>query len=335
VENISHNPRLTSAEIANLWSQYMNDSMAACVVRYYLEKVEDKDIHQILEFALQLSQSHLKSIREFLDQEKYPTPVGFTEEDINLNAPPLFSDLFMLYYMDIMSLHGLTGYAGAVGTSIRADQRSYFIQCNTETMKLYDMVMDVMVQKGIINRPPNINAPNEVDFVTKQSFLTGWFGDRRPLNAIEVSGIYFNMQKTIAKIVLEIGFSQVAQSKEVRDYIKRGEKICDRQYETLSAILFESNLPAPRKWDSEVSKSTIAPFSDKLMLFHIVTLVATASGYYGAAFSLSQRRDLGLKYEMLIAEITKYAEDGANLLIKTGWMEQPPTFDDRDKLAKQ
>ncbi|MEH7484306.1 DUF3231 family protein [Neobacillus drentensis] len=89
------------------------------------------------------------------------------------------------------------------------------------------------------------------------------------------------------------------------------------------------------KWDSEVSKSTIAPFSDKMMLFHIVTLVATASGYYGAAFALSQRRDLGLKYEMLIAEITKYAEDGANLLIKNGWMEQPPTFDDRDKLAKQ
>lgn len=117
MENISHNPRLTSAEIANLWSQYMNDSMAACVVRYYLEKVEDKDIHQILEFALQLSQSHLKSIREFLDQEKYPTPVGFTEEDINLNAPPLFSDLFMLFYMYIMTLHGLTGYAGAVGTS--------------------------------------------------------------------------------------------------------------------------------------------------------------------------------------------------------------------------
>lgn len=38
---------------------------------------------------------------------------------------------------------------------------------------------------------------------------------------------------------------------------------------------------------------------------------------------------------MLIADITKYAEDGANLLIKNGWMEQPPTFDDRDKLAKQ
>jgi hypothetical protein len=127
----------------------------------------------------------------------------------------------------------------------------------------------------------------------------------------------------------------VVRSKEIKDYIKRGEKLCDRQYDTMSAILFESNLPAPRKWESEVTNSTIPPFSDKLMLFHIVTLVATASGYYGAAFALSQRRDLGAKYELLILDITKYAEDGANLLIKNGWMEQPPTFDDRDKLAKQ
>ena len=332
---ISHNPRLTSAEIANLWSQYMNDSMARCVIRYFLEKVEDKETRTVLEFALQLSNSHIENIKEFLSQEKYPIPIGFTDGDVYLDAPPLFSDLFMLFYMYIMTLHGLTGYAGAIGTSIRADQRSYFIQCNTDTTKLYDMTMNAMVQKGIVNRPPNINAPTQVDFVSKQSFLTGWFGDKRPLNAIEVSGIYFNMQKTIAKIVLEIAFRQVAQSKEVHEYIKRGEKICDRQHETLNSILLESNLPAPRKWDSEVTSSTVAPFSDKLMLFHIVTLVATASGYYGAAFAISQRRDLGLKYETLIADITRYAEDGANLLIKNGWLEQPPTFDDREKLSNK
>lgn len=335
MENIEHHPRLTSAEIANLWSQFMNDSMAWCVIRYYLEKVEDEEIRQVLEFASQLSTSHLDKIKEFLEGEKYPSPIGFTDKDVFPNAPRLFSDVFMLFYMYIMTLHGLTGYAGAVGTSIRKDQREYFIQCNTDTLELYNKIMDVMVHKGIINRPPNINAPQEADFVTKQSFLTGWFGDRRPLNAVEVSGIYFNMQKTIAKIVLEIAFSQVAKSKEVHDYIKRGEKICDRQYETLSSILFESNLPAPRKWDSEVTSSTIPPFSDKLMLFHIVTLVATASGYYGAAFAISQRRDLGLKYELLIADMTRYAEDGANLLIKNGWMEQPPTFDDRKKLSNQ
>ncbi|MEW9051497.1 MAG: DUF3231 family protein [Neobacillus sp.] len=334
MENNSHHPKLTSAEIANLWSQYINDSMAHCVLSFFVEKVEDPDIKKVLVFAKSLSQTHLEKIEKFLHEENYPNPIGFKKEDVNLDAPPLFSDLFCLQYIYVMTLHGLTGYAGAVGTSIRADMRSYFIESSSNTMQLYNMAIDVMVSKGLISRPPNINPPSKVDFVEKQSFLTGWFGNRRPLNAIEVSGIYFNLQKTIVKIVLEIGFSQVAVSKKIREYMKRGEKICDRHFKVLSEILDESNLPSPKRWDAEITNSTVAPFSDKLMLFHIVTLVASASGYYGAAFAMAQRRDLGAQYEFLILDISRYAEDGANLLIDHGWLEQPPLFEDRDKLSK-
>jgi hypothetical protein len=171
LENISHHPRLTSAEIANLWTQYINDSMAACVISYFLAKVEDKDIREILEAALGLSHSHLEKVTGFFEKENYPIPVGFTKEDVNLDAPRLFSDIFFLQYMYIMTLHGLTGYAGALSTSIRADQRSYFIQCNSETMKLFDMIMNVLVHKGLVNRPPNMNAPEKADFVKKQKSI--------------------------------------------------------------------------------------------------------------------------------------------------------------------
>lgn len=33
------------------------------------------------------------------------------------------------------------------------------------------------------------------------------------------------------------------------------------------------------------------------------------------------------------AEIAKYAEDGANMMINNGWLEEPPLSEDRDKLA--
>jgi hypothetical protein len=308
--------------------------MGHCVLSFFVEKVVDPDIKKVLVFAKGLSQTQLDKIENFLQEENYPIPVGFNQEDVNLEAPPLFSDLFCLQYIYVMTLHGLTGYAGAVGTSIRVDMRSYYIECSSNTMQLYDMALDVMVGKGLISRPPNINPPSKVDFVEKQSFLTGWFGERRPLNAIEVSGIYFNLQKTIVKIVLEIGFSQVAVSKKIREYLKRGREICDRHFKVLSEMLDESNLPSPKRWDAEITNSTVAPFSDKLILFHIVSLVASASGYYGAAFAMAQRRDLGAQYEFLILDITRYAEDGANLLIDHGWLEQPPMFDDREKLSK-
>ncbi|UAL53751.1 MULTISPECIES: DUF3231 family protein [Metabacillus] len=334
--DINHNTRLTSAEISNLWSQFVNDSMALCVISYYLKNVKDNDIRSVLEFALDLSHSHIESIKEFFMQDNYPIPKGFTiEDDVNLKAPPLFSDPFLLVYLHIMTIHGLLGYAGAVGTSIREDQRKYFIKCNMEAMELYNMIMDAMLNKGIVSRPPAINAPDKIQFVEKQSYLTGWLGRKRPLNAIEVSGIYFNMLKNVVKIVLEIGFSQVAESKEVREYIQRGKGLCDKQFTILSSFLSEDNLHSPKKWDDEVTSSTVSPFSDKLLIFHIVSLISTASAYYGAAYSLSQRRDLAAEYLLLIADVTKYAEDGVNIMIDNGWMEQPPIFDDRNDLANK
>jgi hypothetical protein len=333
VQNKSHNVHLSSSEIANLWTQYINDSMAACVTTHFLENVQDQDTRKILEYALSLSKSHLAKIREFLKEEGYPIPKGFTKMDLYENAPPLFTDTFMLVYFHVMTLHGLTGYAGAIGTSVRKDQREYFYQCNKETMKLYDMIISTMLEKGIFTRPPVVNAPNGIDFIEKQSFLTGWFGSRRPVNAIEISGIYYNMYKNIVKIVLEIGFSQVAQSEEIKAYFKRGHHICDKQYKILGALLEQDNLPLPRKWESEVTSSTTPPFTDKLMLFHIVSLVSASVGFYGAGIAVAQRRDISIQYSRLIAEISLYAEDGVNILIDNGWLEQPPTASDRNELA--
>ena len=48
-----------------------------------------------------------------------------------------------------------------------------------------------------------------------------------------------------------------------------------------------------------------------------------------------QRRDLALKYTILMADIGRYAEDGAQLLIKHGWLEQPPLASDRNELAEK
>ncbi|MED4761612.1 DUF3231 family protein, partial [Priestia megaterium] len=50
--------------------------------------------------------------------------------------------------------------------------------------------------------------------------------------------------------------------------------------------------------------------------------------------SVCQRRDLSVDYARMITEMGLLAEDGANLLIDNGWMEQPPTATDRGDLAK-
>src|SRR5699024_9578937 len=113
-------------------------------------------------------------------------------------------------------------------------------------------------------------------------------------------------------------------------------EIAGKHLEVFSSILSNNYLSeGTLNLTSEVTDSTVSPFSDKLMLYHITALIASGVGQYGASMSVSPRRDLGEKYARLSAEIALYAEDGANIMINKGWMEQPPKAADRKELAKK
>ncbi|OLS33449.1 DUF3231 family protein [Bacillus sp. MRMR6] len=334
MKETNHTIELTSAEIANLWTQYINDSLAICILTHTIEKAKDQDIMEVFEYSLGLAESHIEKITGFFNQANFPIPKGFSvEEDVNLQAPSLFTDAFMLDYLHVLTLIGLTGYAGAVATSSREDQIDYFIKCNIETMELHRRIVSVMLNKGLYSKPSRINTPTQINFVDHQRYLTGWFGKKRPFNVMEMSGMHFNMKKDGAKIVLEIGFGQVCHTKEIQQYFERGKKICKNHFGVFSNMLTKGELSSPKLWISEVTNSTISPFSDKLMLYHIVTLVSAALGYYGAGLSVSQRRDLTIEYAKFMADVGLYVEDGAELLIKYGWLEQPPLAVDRENLA--
>lgn len=332
----TNNPiRLTAPEIASLWTQYIFDTMSICFFRYALEHIEDHDIKSIYQTAFELSKKHIQEITEFMLKENYPIPHGFTEkEDVNINAPRLFQDPFYLNYLYIMTLQGLTGYSLSVSTSIRSDLRKYYITCMTETMMLFDQSIDVMLTKGLCTRPPIISPPDSIDFVKHQSFLTGWLGERRPLNVMEIGDITFNMVKMHLHAALKVGFTQVAQSKEVCQHIMRGLDISNKHIEIFESVFHEEKLNSPISWQSMITNSTSTTFSDKYMMYQIQLSTQLSIAYYGSALSVNSRRDLGAHYLRLTMELIQFAEDGANLMIKNGWLEQPPTASDRDSLAK-
>ncbi|MGM0847046.1 MAG: DUF3231 family protein [Bacillota bacterium] len=336
MENCERNISLSSAEISNLWNQYINDSLSVCILTHAVSKVKDEEIKEILNHSISMAQAHLTQITQFFKNEDYPIPKGFLiEEDVNMNAPALFTDTFVLVYMYVMTLHGLTGYAGAVGTSSREDQIDYFTECNYATMKLYKKICQVMLKKGIYSKPPNIDKPKQVDMIDQQRYMAGWFGKKRPLTATEISGISFNMQKTVVKITLEIAFGQVSISPAIQKFFLRGKDICEKHFSIFRDILQKDDLSSPPTFASEVTDSITSPYSEKLMLNHIVLLVSAAIGFYGAGLSVSQRRDIAVDYSRLLAEIGLYANEGAQLLIENGWLEQPPLAHDRDELAKR
>ncbi|MET3291014.1 UNVERIFIED_CONTAM: spore coat protein CotF [Brevibacillus sp. OAP136] len=327
------NIRLTSAEIGNLWITYMSDSMAVCVITYFLEKVEDAETRSVLEYALSLSKQHVQRITEIFKSENSPIPQGFTDEDVNLNAPRLFSDTFFLIYIQNMARIGLTGYSLALPVMVQPDVRDFFNKALSSSAELSNRVTNVLLSKGIFTRPPYISVPDKIDFVKKQSFLTGWFGNRRPLEAMEITQLFLCLLTNIFGKALVIGYSQVAKSQQVRKYMIRGKEIANKHIEVFSSLLVEDDLSLPQTWDSEVIDSTVAPFSDKLMVFHTRVLSMAGVANYGTGIATSLRHDIAVHYTRLATEFALYGEDGINILIENGWMEEPPHADDRKAIA--
>lgn len=330
-----NNVRLTSSELANLWASYMESSLKVCVVKYFLKTVEDPEIRPVLEYALSLGQKHIERLSEIYAREKHPIPHGFTDEDINLNAPRLFSDSFILSYLEDMAKIRLDGYSTALQTAVRTDIRQYFTECVADPVELYNRTVSVMLSKGIYMRPPYIPVPEGVDFVKKQGFLTGYFGKRRPLTSIEISHIFSGLQRNLFRKALFTGLGQVAGSEQVRQYMERGKDLSTKHADALCSLLIKNDLPVSMAWDPGIMDSKISPFSDKLMMQSIRSSNVVLIGNYGKALSVSARHDLAAGFGRLVIEAGKYAEDGINILIDNGWFELPPQAEGRGSPAKR
>ncbi|WP_058307079.1 DUF3231 family protein [Gracilibacillus massiliensis] len=327
--------KLTAPEMANLWSQYQNDTMAICMYKYMLEHVEDKSIRRVLQFALKTAQRHVPIIKDYFIEEKFPVPHGYTEKDVNLKAPRLFEETLCLTYTYVMSVNGLAGYAAALTTNVRRDLRDYFVECQNETMELFNNSLDVLLEKGIVSRPPIISPADSVHFIEKQAFMEGLLGGNRPLSCIEISHLFWDLKKVELSRAFTMAFAQVSKSKEAKKYLLRGSKMYAKHIEILQSVLALEELPFPKSISSEITNSTISPFSDRLMMYHKSFLGGTTISFYGTAIGTSQRADLILHYTRLASEMAKYMEDGMNIMIENNWMEEPPLCDDRGKLTKK
>lgn len=327
------NDKLTSAEMGKLWATYTGNTLAKCILSYYLQHIDDQDIKRVVENALNLSAAFVENIKEIFVQENFPIPMGFMDEDVNSDAPRLFSDEFYLHYLKYTSKAGMSIYSMAIPIMTREDIRDFFINTLNSTVNLLTEVNNLLMAKGFYIKPPQIPTPEKVDFIKKQNYLNGFFGDIRPLHALEIAHLYDTIENNLTSKALLIGFSQVAENETIREFFIRGKEMTNKHIEISSQQLHKENLPSPPLLDHLVSESTISPFSDKLMLAHKIEMFSMKIRSAGNAASLNGRRDLGGMYAKFLTDIGLYVQNGANIMIDQGWMEQPPKAIDRDNLA--
>jgi hypothetical protein len=329
------NLKLTSSEIGTLWGEYVNGTAVDTINRYMVTIIEDAAIKAIFEDAIETYAKQKNQMVTFLEKEGFPVPIGFTESDLYKGKQRLFTDIFCLNYLHIMTLHGLLGHSTSLGVSVRKDLRYFYDACDNDGKRMYHQTIELLLEKGSFQRDPLFYPAKNPEYVSSNDFMDGFFGKGRTLAATEIISISFNLKKSIMAKTLSIAFSQVAQTKEVRKFLEEAEKVADQQIKMFSKIMQTDNLPAPKSWETEVTDSTDSPFSDKLMLYHIGFLFQAAQNYHGTGLASAMRTDLVAAYETTILKNLMVTKKWFNIMVQNKWLEQPPLAPNRKEIAQE
>lgn len=321
---------LSSFEMGKLWATYIGNSMSIQILSYFLEHCEDEDIKRLLENGLALSRDFIKRIEGFFNIENFPIPSGFSKDDVNLGAPRLYEDEFYVHYLKYAAKAGMSLYAVAVPLIMREDIREFFIYCNQCTTVFIGQINNILVKKRLIADPPMIPMPENIEKVDKQSYLNGFFGDLRPLQALEIIHLWDNIENNVTSKALLLGFHQSVQDEKIKSLFKRGLDMTDKAVKQYKEKLHVEHIQSPAYLDHLVKPSTFPPFFDKIMLFHKVDMFAMKIRSFGNSMAVTARRDINALYGRTLVNIGLFVDDGMNILIDKSWVESPPKAYDRD-----
>lgn len=329
------NIKMTTTDIAALWKTYIQNTAERCFYKHFVQHLEDVEIKSILEEALVLDETIIGKIESIFEKESFPIPKGFSDKDIDLSAPALFTDLFALSFVFRSGQVKMPHYTNVLSKVSRLDIYEFFKECLFSETELHKKALALMLSKGLYDRPPKMEYPKSVEFIQHEpTLLNTWFGEKRPLNCLEMAELYQDIERNAMGLILLMGLIQVTKDKEIKDYLLAGKRLAQSQLDTFDKLLKENDNYIGFPTTMEVTNSTVSPFSEKLILFIISAANSVAISTLGDALSVSIRKDVGAKYSLFLMEVMKYGDEGLKLLVKRGWMEQPPQPIDRREFYK-
>ncbi|WP_404452126.1 DUF3231 family protein [Virgibacillus necropolis] len=327
---------LSSSELGNLWQAYQEKSMILHVLERFTKNSNDRETNAVMNSVKKIETRNINVIETTFRNEGVAIPVAFTGKDIDINAPRLFDDNFHLMFIRMLSkiLIGLYGLHS--GMSYREDVYNIYKDFTSDIQTTYNKTTQCLLKKGVLARPPGVPMPDKVEFIQNTSYTSSGLNPlkkKRVLNTVEIGLVYQALEANITGRQLMTGFAQVAENPEVKQYLQRGAKLAEKVITVMSGLLLESDLQAPSTWTGNITDSTISPFSDKVMMYitNLLSMFGMGSNAVGAGFSF--RGDLPLKMGRIMVNTYDFAKDGGKILIKNGWMEEPPQAIDRTKLS--
>ncbi|MDR3602903.1 MAG: DUF3231 family protein [Desulfosporosinus sp.] len=324
----------SASEIGHLWTSYLAESMAICFLKNFIIKSKDQDIHAVLQRALDVSSQRVKTMQDIFNSFHHPIPEAYGQRDVDVNSKQLFNEIFKIKYTRLMHKFVMINYSNSLSLSSRSDIRSYFTECLDTSKEIHQKATEVLIAKGLLIKSPSIVILDRVDFVHDKNYFGSilGLGNKRPLNALEISHIVSLMETKQLLRTLKLGYGQVVKSEQIKHYISRAKQIADKQLNKLGSFLDDEDLPQPISTANLVSDSTESPHSDKLFLCHVTVTIAFILAEYGLALTNTARKDLVATFSSFMLELLDIAKDGAELMMENGWLERVPETVDREKL---
>ncbi|MFD2924154.1 DUF3231 family protein [Halobacillus naozhouensis] len=137
---------LTSAEISNLWTSYVQGTMMICGLRYFLAKVEDPEISGVLGYALD------KVFSSLLEEEHLPSPQTW-DHTVMDSIVYTFSDKLMMFHITALIASGIGQHGIAMSDSPRRDLGLHYLRLAGEIAKYSEYRANILIDKGWLEQP--------------------------------------------------------------------------------------------------------------------------------------------------------------------------------------
>ena len=327
---------LSSSELGTLWLTYQQKTMVQRMLEYFIEQADDNQAKEIMQDAHMKVINYLEDIKAILKNEGAAIPVGYTEKDVNIGVPKLYDNMFDIMFCRLVSSISMGLHTLHMSMAYRKDIVLLYKELTTFTQSVYDECVDYLQKKDVLPRPPAVSMPKSVEFADGTNYMSGFnlFSEKRALNTVEIAHLYNAIESNIIGMQMITGFAQVANEPEVKKYFIKGKELAKKIVTDYTQLFLQSDIQPPSTWGANATDSKVAPFSDKLMMYCTSIFCGFGLGAYALGTAFSLRSDLPLIMVNTAKDVLTYGRDGGKIMAKNGWLEEPPSMQDRNDLTK-
>ena len=326
---MTNQAKMSSTELGSLWLTYHKKTLILRMLEYFIEKADDEEAKNLMSGLWEQLHPKVIEIQSMFENEGAACPGGFTKKDVNLDAPRLWENGFDIMLSRVLKEISTALYALHLTISYREDIINFYKQLTKITETYYNLFTQYLLKRSILQRPNYVTMPTSIDFITDKQYMKGTsiLGQKRPLNTLEFGVLYRSFESNITGMQLLKGFAQCTEDKESHKYFTKGMELSKELVKECGEIFLENNIQPPATPGGTVTNSTMAPFSERLMMFCNYLLGGMGLGGQGFSGILLWRNDLITKTGIQAKDVFEYIREGVILMMSKGWLEEPPKMD--------